>query len=83
MVLEVVADAGQVARHLDANCLQLVAGPDAGEHQQLGRAEGAGGEDRLARGALRPARGRSEVTDAGGAVLLHLDAETWAPLRRP
>ena len=51
MILQVLPDAGERMADLDAMLSQLLRRPDAGEHHQLRRAEGAGGEDYLATGA--------------------------------
>ena len=41
---------GQVLAHLDADAAELVGRADAGQHQQLRRLVGAGGDDHLALG---------------------------------
>jgi hypothetical protein len=48
VVLEVRANAGKVCRHVDAEVAQVPTRPDAREHEQLRRADGAGGHDHLA-----------------------------------
>ena len=50
MVVQVLADARQVDRRRDADRAQVIGRTDAGEHQELRRAEGAGADDHLARG---------------------------------
>ena len=47
MVAEVLADAGAVVNHGDAEAAQVLGGADAGEHEQLGRGDGAAAEDDL------------------------------------
>ena len=49
VVLQVLADARELVRHLDAERLQHRARPDARELQDLRRADGAGRQDHLAR----------------------------------
>ena len=67
MVLEVAADR-QLLADLDPDRLQLLAQPDAGEHQQHRRLVGAGGEDHLALGADRLAVAPVDELDADGAL---------------
>ena len=54
MVVEIAADAGQVAHHVDAGLGQVRGRADAGEHQDLGR-----GQACRPRGSLPRARARS------------------------
>ena len=51
VIVQVLADAGQVVDHLDAVFAEMRGRADAGQHQQFGRADGAGGDDHLALGA--------------------------------
>jgi hypothetical protein len=48
MVLQVLADARHMVRDRDPERLQPLAAADAGQLEDLRRADGAGGEDRLA-----------------------------------
>ncbi|MCY1346045.1 hypothetical protein D9M69_321200 [compost metagenome] len=66
VVLQVLADAGQVHPQRNAQALQLGGRADAGEHQRLRRAEGAGGEDHLAP--------RAHFLDLLAVVVAHPDA---------
>ena len=50
MILEVAADAGQLMQHADAMDGELIGRADAGQLQQLRRAERAGRQDDLAQG---------------------------------
>ena len=56
MVLQVLADAGQRMLHRNAVRLQQGGRPDARQLQQLRRADGAAGEQHLARGACHQRR---------------------------
>ena len=67
MVLQVGADAGPVGDHIDAVLLQVLAGADAGEHENLRRVDGGRREDDLAPGADAADRAAGLVLDAGGA----------------
>ena len=69
MLLQVLADVGVVDEDLDAVLAQVLGRTDAGQHQELRRAVGAGREDHLARGA----RGAAGVLDADGAPVLDDD----------
>ena len=62
-VLEVPAHAGQVHADLDPVALQPLARPDARQHEELGRVEGAAGQDHLRRRAdlSALARGRARL----------------------
>ena len=72
VVLEVAADR-QLLAHLDPERLQLLAEPDAGEHQQHRRLVRARREDHLALGADRLALPPADELDADGAVPLEDD----------
>ena len=47
MVAQVLAHAGAVVHHGDAQAAQVVGGADAGQHEQLRRGDGAAAEDYL------------------------------------
>ena len=51
MILQVLADAGQIVRHRDAERAQFLGRPDAGEQQKLRRVDGAAGEQNFLLGA--------------------------------
>ena len=70
MILQVGADAGQVDGRLDAHGAQMIRRADARQHKQLGRVDGAAGEDDVAVGAHRAALAPVVVLDAHGAVAL-------------
>ncbi len=72
MVGKIAADLGRVVDRGDAHRLQMVAGADAGEHQEMRRADGAGGEDDLATVGQRQVAGGE--ADAGGAAVGEEDA---------
>ncbi len=69
VVLEVPAD-GKLLPHGDPEQLELLGGPDPGEHQQHRRLVRAGGEDHLALGADGLADAGAHELDADGAVAL-------------
>ncbi|MCY1510586.1 hypothetical protein D9M68_449680 [compost metagenome] len=79
VVLEVLAHAGQVFHHRQAQRLQLRAGADAREQQQLGRGERAGREDHfVARGGhhlFAAAVAARAVDHAGGRAVLREHAQ--------
>ena len=58
MVLQILAHAGQIVHHLDAERAQLLGGSDAGQLQELRRIDRTAGEDDL------PGR-RGTVSDQG------------------
>ncbi len=58
---------GHVAHHLDAVLAQVGRGADAGEHEQLGRVDGAAGEDDFAPGADHLASAVALVLHPDGA----------------
>ncbi len=72
--MQILADAWKVMDDGDVLFLQMRRGADAGEHQQLGRADGAGGHDHFARGidALRATA--LDDLDAHGLALLDQNA---------
>ncbi len=70
VVLQVLADAGQVVQRLDPHSGQLVGRPHAREQQQLGRVEGPAAEDHLARGHGPPDFAVLPVLDADRPALL-------------
>ena len=61
VVLQVPSHPGEIVGDRDGMVAQVVRGPDAGEHEQLGRMEGAGGENDLSFGTkgLRADIGRT------------------------
>ena len=61
------ADAGQVVDDLDADLAQVGRGADAGQHQQLGRVDGATGQDHLGVGVDRRVLVAGPVGDADRA----------------
>ena len=67
MVVQVVADR-QVGDHVDAVLAQVAGRADAGQHQQLRRAEDAGAEDDLAVGPDRLPPGRGDDLNPDRAV---------------
>lgn len=71
MVAQVLADAGQVVRHLAALGFQRVAGADAAGHQQRGRAEGAGGQDHLGRAGQGALGAVLDDDQPGDGLALH------------
>ncbi len=71
VVLQVRADAGLVEVDGDAERAEVVGRAEAGELQEAGGADGAGGEDDLCRGGDP---GAIEEGDAGGAVVGDVDA---------
>ena len=72
MVVEVRADAGGVDEDVDRELLQVLAGADAREHEQLRGVDRAGAEDDLAAGDDGGVREqvRRQVVDADRAALL-------------
>ena len=70
MVVQVGADRGQIVHDVDAHLLEMRAGPDARQQQQLRRAVDAAGDDHLAPGARRLEAARRAVLDADGAAVL-------------
>jgi hypothetical protein len=68
VVLEVLAHAGQVALDRDAHALQMRPGADARQHQQLGRAEGAGTDEDLTTRPHQPRQPFDAVVHAHGAA---------------
>jgi hypothetical protein len=74
MVAEVLADLGGVGQDLDAALAEVLAGADAGQHQQLRRVHGAAAQDHLAAGVDRAAAVVIEELHADGAAALEQDA---------
>ena len=71
MVLQVLADAGQVDDDVDAVLAKMRRRADAGEHQELRRDVGAGGEDDLGVARMGAMLGAvMQVADADGAAVL-------------
>ena len=85
VVLQVLADAGQIVQHLDAVFAQQRRRPDARELQQLRRADRAGGHHHRARGAQRVravARAQLDARGVQRAVAAPFDAPAASPSRR-
>ena len=74
MVLQPLADAGEVGDHVDAVLAQVGGRPDAGEHQQVRAVHRAAAEQHLARGGRRDLAATAPIGDAGGALALDDDA---------
>ena len=74
MILQVPADPWKVRDDLDTVRAEVIGGTDARKHQELGRADGARGQDDLLPGAglLRPTV--VEIVQADGAAVLEADA---------
>jgi len=70
VVDQVRAHGGHVGDHVDAVLAQVVGGPDSGQHEQLRRSDGAGGQDDLGPGARRLIPAAGPVGHAGGAAAL-------------
>ena len=70
MVLQVAADTRQVGHHRHGQRAELVGRPDAGQHQQLRRVDGAAAEDDLAGGPRLADLAALAILDADRAVLL-------------
>ena len=74
MVLQVGADAGRVLHNRDAVALQERARPDPAELQDVRRADRAGGQDHLGRGARFDDAAVQAETHAARAALIQQDA---------
>ena len=74
VIVEVFADTGKVMHHGNADLLQVPCRTDAGEHEKLGRADGARGDDHFARRLDAFDRVAIDDLDALGAAVLHDDA---------
>ena len=75
MVLHVLAHAGEVMANLDAVLAEVGFRPDAGQHQELRRAEGAGAEDDGLGGGCLPALAAPEVVHADDARALEPESQ--------
>jgi hypothetical protein len=73
VVLQVLAHAGQVVHHVDAERAQLVGRSDPRDLQQLGRVDGPAAEHHLARPHRAPAAPGPGVLDAHRAPALEQD----------
>src|SRR5215469_2086119 len=74
VVVQVGADRSEVVRDLDTHLVQMVTRSDAGQQQELWRAENAAGDNHLALGPSDlHATGRAEL-DANGAAVLDDDS---------
>ncbi len=71
MVLQVLPDPGQVGHHVEAQGTQLVGRADAGQQQQLRRADRARADDHLAEGVRLGQFPVAQVADAGTAAVPH------------
>ena len=74
MVLKIAAYGLPVETGLDADLRQMAGRAYARDHQELGRVEGAAGEDHFARGARGPDAAVLEVFDATRRIALEQDA---------
>ena len=74
MVLQVLADAGQVVHDFDARGLEHGARTDPGALQQMRRADRTGSDDDLATATRGLDRSAALVFDPDGATLLDQDA---------
>ena len=74
MILQVLADAGQVADHANAEFAEFRRRPDAGELQQLWRVDRAGRDDHLAARPHLMQRAAALVAHARRAPPLEQDA---------
>ena len=92
MVLQVLAHARKIVAHLDAVVTQMRRRADAGEHQELRRAEGARAQDDGPGGAGARPPAPAAILDADGALAVEQqpenlrvgqDAEIGAAPRRP
>ena len=91
MVLQVLADAGQVTNHRHAVAAQQIGRADARQLQQLWRLDRAGGQQHLGAAARRlhhaalavaHADGAAVLDDEAGGLRLGLDAQVYAAARR-
>ena len=70
---QVRAHAGAVHDHADTDLAQVVGGPDAGQHEQLRAADGAGAQDDLALDVGGLLDAALQVPHPGGPAALHHD----------
>jgi hypothetical protein len=80
VVVQVRAHPGQVGEHVEAETAQVVGRADAGEQQQLGRADHAAADDHVARAAQLGGRPRRQggAGSGVGRVRPVLVDQTWA-----
>jgi hypothetical protein len=74
VILEVLPDPRQVDAHRDALGAEVVGGADTGPHQDLRGLEGAGRDDDLALGAIRPRLAGLHAFHTHGAAMLEQQA---------
>ena len=67
VILEVLADPGEVGGHVDPEPAQLVGRTHSRQQQELGRVDRAAGQDHLAGGVRGPGAAPLEVVDPGRA----------------
>ena len=72
--LEILADAGQVSDHGDAERVQVIGWADAAEHEQLGRIDGAATQQDFTLGADGVADAVLNVFDGHGAIAIKDDS---------
>ena len=74
MVVEVGAHPGEIGEHVDPDLTQVGLRSDAGDHQQLRRADRPGGQDDLAPGLHGDRVAAGAVLDPGAAVAAEQEA---------
>ncbi len=74
VVLEVLADAGQIVDHLDAGPCEFVRRSDARQQQELRRVDGAGAEHDFGRGIGLLHLAQPQILDTDGAAVLDQQA---------
>lgn len=79
MILEILADSGQVVDRCDLDLAQLLGGSDARAQEQFGGGQGTGGEDDLVGGDLS---GTSPEIDLETGDLLVVDEQAAGVPRR-
>ncbi len=72
MILQILSDAGQIGVNLDAVLLEMRGLADPGQHQDLRRTDGAGGQD-----DLFPCT--DEMLAPGGVDIVNADAPGDSP----
>ena len=79
VVLQALPDTGQMVHDRNAELGQVLPRPDAGQHQQLRRVDGAAAEDDFAFGARGAEPGRRAERHADGAADFEQDLLGQAP----